>query len=154
MDRRAAEAEAEEQARDYDMRAVLREEKMKGKKLRGKRKRREEAREKAPGQDFQVDVLDERFAALVDGDHRFGVERTDAAFKDTEAMRALMAEQKKRRQNKRKKGKKSEAATTTGTAEARDGSSQGNADSSGATGAAALSALVNKLKHKGLQRGS
>lgn len=73
--------EDEEDRRDYDMHRLAREEKLKGKKLRGKRKRKEIAREKAPGQDFSVDVADERFAAVLEGDTRFGIDRTDASFK-------------------------------------------------------------------------
>lgn len=71
----------EEDKRDYDMHQLAREEKVKGKKLRGKRKRKEMAREKAPGQDFRVDVGDERFAAVLEGDTRFGIDRTDTSFK-------------------------------------------------------------------------
>lgn len=73
--------EEEEDRRDYDMHRLAREDKLKGKKLRGKRKRMEAAREKAPGQDFRVDVADERFAALLEGDTRFGIDRTDSNFK-------------------------------------------------------------------------
>lgn len=73
--------EDEEDRRDYDMHRLAREEKLKGKKLRGKRKRKEIAREKAPGQDFRVDVADERFAAVLEGDTRFGIDRTDSSFK-------------------------------------------------------------------------
>lgn len=73
--------EEEEDRRDYDMHRLAREDKLKGKKLRGKRKRKEAAREKAPGQDFRVDVADERFAALLEGDTRFGIDRTDSSFK-------------------------------------------------------------------------
>lgn len=35
----------------------------------------------APGQDFTVDVKDERFAAVLEGDTRFGIDRTDPSFK-------------------------------------------------------------------------
>lgn len=75
------EEEEEEDRRDYDMHRLAREEKLKGKKLRGKRKRKENEREKAPGQDFRVDVADERFAAVLEGDTRFGIDRTDSSFK-------------------------------------------------------------------------
>ncbi|KAG5180077.1 hypothetical protein JKP88DRAFT_349667 [Tribonema minus] len=61
----------EEDERNFDMRALMREEKVKGKKLRGKRKRKEEARDRAPGQGFNVDVKDDRFAAVLEGDSRF-----------------------------------------------------------------------------------
>lgn len=39
----------EEDKRDYDMHRLAREDRLKGKKLRGKRKRKEEAREKVRG---------------------------------------------------------------------------------------------------------
>ena len=63
------------------MNRLAREEKLRGKKLRGKRKRKEAQREKAPGQGFRVDVTDDRFAALLEGDTRFGIDRTDSSFK-------------------------------------------------------------------------
>lgn len=63
------------------MHRLAREEKLRGKKLRGKRKRKESEREKAPGQDFRLDVADERFAAVLEGDTRFGIDRTDSSFK-------------------------------------------------------------------------
>lgn len=63
------------------MHRLAREERLRGKKLRGKRKRKEREREKAPGQDFTVDVADERFAAVLEGDTRFGIDRTDSSFK-------------------------------------------------------------------------
>ena len=74
-------SQEEEDRRDYDMHRLAREEKLKGKKLRGKRKRKEIERERAPGQDFRVDVGDERFAAVLEGDTRFGIDRTDTHFK-------------------------------------------------------------------------
>ena len=40
-----------------------------------------QAREKAPGQDFAVDLQDDRFAAVLEGDSRYGIERTAAEFK-------------------------------------------------------------------------
>ena len=40
-----------------------------------------QARMQAPGQDFRVDVTGERFAAVLDGDTRFGIDRTDAGVK-------------------------------------------------------------------------
>jgi len=63
------------------MHRLAREERLRGKKLRGKRRRKEAERERAPGQDFRVDVADERFAALLEGDTRFGIDRTDSSFK-------------------------------------------------------------------------
>ncbi|CAM9519814.1 unnamed protein product, partial [Laminaria digitata] len=100
-----AEDEEEEDRRDYDMHRLAREEKLKGKKLRGKRKRKEGEREKAPGQDFQVDVGDERFAAVLEGDTRFGIDRTDTHFKDTEGMRQILDERVRRKDKRRPDGR-------------------------------------------------
>jgi hypothetical protein len=55
----------QERARDFDMRALARAEKMKGKKLKGKRRRKEAERAgAAPGAEFSVDTRDPRFAAV------------------------------------------------------------------------------------------
>jgi len=78
---------------------------MKGKKLRGKRKRKEERKGDAKGSDFQVDVADERFAAVLEGDSRFGIDRTDVAYKHTEGMQTILKEQKRRKKLKKKKKK-------------------------------------------------
>eukprot|EP00814_Leptocylindrus_danicus_P006457 CAMPEP_0116034256 /NCGR_PEP_ID=MMETSP0321-20121206/19492_1 /TAXON_ID=163516 /ORGANISM="Leptocylindrus danicus var. danicus, Strain B650" /LENGTH=793 /DNA_ID=CAMNT_0003510519 /DNA_START=12 /DNA_END=2389 /DNA_ORIENTATION=- len=96
----------EEAAKDFDIRGIMRIEKNKGKKLRGKRKRKEDVKAAdVSGTAFKVDVDDDRFKALMDGqDHRFGIDRTDPNFKETPAMRDILREQTKRRKkgNKRK----------------------------------------------------
>jgi len=61
----------------------------------------EEAEEDAAG--FALDVHDPRFAAVVEGDERFGIDRTDKHFKESEGMRALLAEQRKRKLQKLEK---------------------------------------------------
>lgn len=50
---------------------------------------------------FQVDLSDNRFAALVNGDSNFGIDVTSAEYKnrDTEAMKLLLAQQRKRDNN-------------------------------------------------------
>ncbi|CAN0462786.1 unnamed protein product, partial [Discosporangium mesarthrocarpum] len=53
-----------------------------------------------PGQDFEVDVKDDRFAALLEGNTRFGIDRTDASFKDTEGMRQILKERQQRQEAK------------------------------------------------------
>ena len=94
----------EEAARDFDMRGIQRIEKNKDKKLRGPRKRKEEKLASGvAGQDFAVDVKDDRFAAVLEGDANFGIDRTAPEFKETQAMRDILEEQKKRRKKKRKK---------------------------------------------------
>lgn len=68
------------------------------------KKQAEEAEEEAAG--FAIDVQDPRFAAVVEGDERFGIDRTDKHFKETDGMRALLAEQRKRKQQKLEKLRK------------------------------------------------
>jgi hypothetical protein len=122
--------EGEESARDYDMVALEREEKMKGKKLRGRRKRKEEMREPAAGRGFEVDVQDTRFAAVITGeDGRFGIDRTAPEFKETEGMRKILETQRKIRKE------------STGTVLAGEGG-----------GHEALSSLVHRLKAKSKKR--
>lgn len=90
---------------DYDMRALQRVEKNKDKKLKGKRKKKEEkAIESAVGDTFQVDTKDDRFRAVLDGsDARFGIDRTDPNFKDTTGMQTIMSEQMRRRKEKKRR---------------------------------------------------
>ncbi len=122
------------------MRDLVRIEKNKSKKLRGSRKRKEDdIAANASGLDFKLDTKDSRFAAVLDGtDDRFGIDRTDPQFKETAAMRELLAEQTKRR--KSKKRRKTQKSTDV------------NADSmnngTGSGGALALSSLVKSLKSK------
>ena len=87
--------------RDYDMREIQRSERMKGKKLTGARKRKEKLRKERVGDvsggDFGLDLQDDRFAPLLEGDQRFGVDPTSKEFKDTEGMRDILREQRRRR---------------------------------------------------------
>ena len=84
----------------------MRIEKNKDKKLRGKRKRKEEAlAADVSGSQFKMDLHDDRFNALLDGkDDRFGIDRTDPNFKETQGMRELLKEQTKRRKKRSKNG--------------------------------------------------
>lgn len=137
--------DAEDEARDYDMRGLARIEKNKDKKLRGLRKRKEkEFATNVSGVDFKVDIKDDRFKAVLDGtDDRFGIDRTDPNFKETTAMKEILAEQTRRRKTKRLKPNTS------------DDDKKGkipdvNAESSEIpnSGAHALSSLVSRLKAK------
>ncbi|KAL3925163.1 MAG: hypothetical protein SGILL_000588 [Bacillariaceae sp.] len=133
----------EDQARDYDIRGIQRMEKNKGKKLKGSRKRKEaKIAADVSGTDFQVNVHDTRFNAVLDGsDGRFGIDKTDPNFKDTSAMRKILSEQTKRRKKKRKK------STTSDSAEAVV--PDVNSELAGKTsGASALSSLVQRLKSR------
>jgi hypothetical protein len=89
--------------RDFDMRGLERIEKNKEKKLHGARKRKEDKlAANVTGSVFKVDTTDERFGAVLEGtDDRFGIDRTDPSFRETPAMREILAEQN-RRKRKRK----------------------------------------------------
>ena len=129
----------EEQERDYDIRGIQRMEKNKGKKLKGGRKRKEDKiAADVSGTGFKVDVHDNRFSAVLDGsDGRFGIDKTDPNYKDTSAMRDILAEQTRRRKKKRQKTQKDDVAPNV------------NAESQATTsGANALSFLVKRLKSK------
>ena len=134
----------DDEHKDYNMKDLERLEKNKGKKLTGSRKRKEENRAKnTVGTDFKVDIEDDRFKAVLDGqDGRFGIDRTDPNFKETPAMRDILAEQSRRRQTKRQK--KSEKNS----AQKDDSADDAIASAKASGGAAALSALVKSLKSK------
>lgn len=129
----------EEEARDFHMRDLIRIEKNKSKKLKGSRKRKEqEIASNLSGSEFKIDTRDSRFAAVLEGDDdRFGIDRTNPNYKETPAMREILAEQTKRRkENDRKKRKKNAIPDV-------------NADDIGkSSGALALSSLVKSLKSK------
>jgi hypothetical protein len=131
----------EEATKDYNMRGIIRMDKNKGKKLKGARKRKEAAlASNTSGGDFSIDVMDTRFAAVLQGsDDRFGIDRTDSSYKDTEAMRKILSEQTKQRRATRKKPKLSHVV---GDANAESISTNSS------SGAAALSSLVRSLKSK------
>ena len=114
-------------------------EKNKSKKLKGARKRKEAALEASlVGTGFKVDVDDSRFKAVLDGtDDRFGIDRTDPQYKETPAMREIMAEQTRRRKKRK---------TKIANAVAPDVSANDLGDAS--AGASALSSLVSRLKQK------
>ncbi len=117
----------------------MRIEKNKSKRLRGSRKRREdEMTANTSGLDFEVDTSDDRFAAVLEGhDERFGIDRTDPQYKETPAMRKILAEQTKRRKAKSRKRQKKDVIA--------DVSAENTGQSSGAM---ALSSLVKSLKSK------
>jgi len=96
-----------ENDKDYDMRGLARLERDSAKRLRGKRKRRHDSlAANVSGQDFRIDAADGRFAALLDGDDdgRFGIDRTNPAYRETVAMRELLEERARRRRRKGKGG--------------------------------------------------
>jgi hypothetical protein len=78
----------------------------KGKRKKGKKgKEADEGAGAGAGDGFHVDTADARFAALY-RDARYAVDPTDARYKDTAAMRALMAERAKGRGRGKEAGAK------------------------------------------------
>ena len=133
----------EENARDYDMRTLQRLEKYKDKKLRGSRKRKEDERAAgATGVDFELDVRDERFKAVLEGDDdRFGIDRTNPSYKETPTMKLILKEQARRRKSKKQRQESSERTVVPNVSADKLSVQKG-------TGAAALSALINRIKAK------
>jgi hypothetical protein len=135
--------EDQEDTRDYDMHDLVKLDKLKGKNLKGARKRKTDILSaNLRGGDFKINTKDNRFAAVLQGtDDRFGIDRTDPSFRDTDAMREILAEQTKRRKARKRAKKGHEHVTPDVNAEM--------AESSGVVGgAAALSSLVKSLKKK------
>lgn len=130
------------------MRGLTKLERQSTKKLRGKRRRQHEALlSNVSGQGFKVDTSDDRFAALLDGDDRYGIDRTDPSYRETGAMRELLEEQTRRRSKNRRKGNKG------GEKKAGGNKGGGSKDAKGAGGenvsaSAELSSLVMSLKRK------
>ena len=151
-------------ARNYDMRAIERHEKLAGKKLKGARARKEAKRAAAAsGLDgsqasFEVNVADPRFAALLDGsDERFGLDPTSANFKATKGMDAVLKEQRRRRQAASEhRGKTAaDAGATQGNGQSSNSSNGKSSEAGGsgdasASGSGDLSSLVNSLKRRAL----
>ena len=140
----------EEDAKDFDMRGLEKLERHANKKLRGKRKRQlENLAANVSGQGFQVDTKDDRFSALLEGtDDRFGIDRTNPAFKETTAMKSLLEEQAKRR--KKNRGKSKEKASDKSKSQQSDGKGGNKNDSwvESSSGAMELSSLVKSLQTK------
>eukprot|EP00596_Hydrurales_sp_CCMP1899_P000318 CAMPEP_0119044192 /NCGR_PEP_ID=MMETSP1177-20130426/29368_1 /TAXON_ID=2985 /ORGANISM="Ochromonas sp, Strain CCMP1899" /LENGTH=927 /DNA_ID=CAMNT_0007013849 /DNA_START=125 /DNA_END=2905 /DNA_ORIENTATION=+ len=89
---------------DYDMRAIHKAEKDALKGAKGKRKSRNrkpkdgEEVDVVAGGDFELDLTDNRFASLLGGDSKFGIDRTNSEFKETKAMKQILGEQRNRRE--------------------------------------------------------
>lgn len=130
----------EEDEKDYDMRGIHRIQKNKDKKLRGSREGKEtKLAANVSGRDFKIDTKDTRFAAVLAGaDDRFGIDRTDPNFKETDAMKEILVEQTKRRKAKKRKAAKELIAPDVTAVDGVEAS----------RGAAALSSLVMNLKAK------
>lgn len=91
----------EEDDEGYDVRKLEKVERLKNKKLRGKRKRQRDALNEEMKQDgFNFDAADSRFGAVLDGAN-FAIDPAAPDFKRTTAMTQLLNEQSKRRTKKR-----------------------------------------------------
>ena len=135
------------------MRGLEKLERHANKKLRGKRKRQlENLAANVSGQGFQVDTKDDRFSALLEGnDDRFGIDRTNPAFKETTAMKTLLEEQAKRRKkNRGKSSSKEKASDKKSKNQPSDGKGENKSDSwvESSSGAMELSSLVKSLQKK------
>lgn len=131
------------------MRGLEKLERHANKKLRGKRKRRMESlAANVSGQDFQVDTKDDRFSAMLEGtDDRFGIDRTNPAFKETAAMKSFLEEQVKRREKIRGKSKVDISEMSRHLS---DGKNRNKTDAwvESSRGAIELSSLVKSLQTK------
>jgi len=136
----------EEIAKDFDMRGIRRIEKNKDKKSHGSRKRKEDKlASNVSGKEFAMDLKDNRFAAVLDGDDgKFRIDRTDPQCKETPAMKEILDEQKARRKKKRKKNASDQKKQPASTVTAPPNVTEKNLTSS--AGSKAFSSLVQSLK--------
>ena len=111
------------------------------KRLKGKRKRQYETlHAQVTGQEFQLDTSDGRFAALLDGeDDRYGIDRTNPAYRETGGMATLLREQSERRRKKQEKCKEGSVD---------DKLAAGGSWVEQSAGAMELSSLVKSLQSK------
>jgi len=84
----------------FDMKAVLKAEKSKGKRRNRVRVKKGEVQDFELQEDFSIDVKDERFKALHE-DHTFAIDPSNPHFKKTKGMSALLEERAKRQREKR-----------------------------------------------------
>ncbi|KAF0300396.1 ESF1 [Amphibalanus amphitrite] len=86
----------EDNRRHFDFKQIVKDETATaaGKKKKWKKKRKP-AEEKAPADDFQVDVADPRFTKMFES-AEFNVDPSDARFKPTEGMKRLVGEKQRR----------------------------------------------------------
>ena len=138
------------------MRGLTKLERHANKKLKGKRKRQlETLASNVSGQDFHIDTTDDRFSALLDGgDDRFGIDRTNPAYKETGAMKELLQEQSKRRNKKRNSKEIDVKSNSTKKIDGITEHRNENSWKESSSGAMALSSLVQSLQQKVSSKGS
>lgn len=100
----------------HDLRQLAKEEKRRAKKMKKKNGKRSQAEEeegeepqedvkglrgagkKAAAEEFKVDLQDDRFKSLFDGNAKFGIDMTSTEYKETAGVKQILSEQRKRRQ--------------------------------------------------------
>ncbi|RPD82468.1 hypothetical protein L226DRAFT_556272 [Lentinus tigrinus ALCF2SS1-7] len=98
------------EVKHFDMKAVLRAEKKKGKNKKGKKGNHGvDEGENEVQEDFSIDVKDDRFKAVLE-DHTFAIDPSNPHFKKTKSMAALLNERSRRQQEKASKNR--ETTTT------------------------------------------
>ncbi|TFK94459.1 hypothetical protein K466DRAFT_536116 [Polyporus arcularius HHB13444] len=98
------------EVKHFDMKAVLRAEKKKGRKKKGKKgKKGADDGENEIQEDFSIDVKDDRFKAVLE-DHTFAIDPSNPHFKKTKSMAALLDERSRRQQEKASKNRDSTVA--------------------------------------------
>ncbi|KAF5355710.1 hypothetical protein D9756_003720 [Leucocoprinus leucothites] len=88
-----------EEPKHFDMKAVLRAEKRKGKRNK-KNQKNKNAGEQELQEDFTINVSDDRFKALHE-DHQFAIDPTNPQFKETKGMKAFLEERQRRQKGER-----------------------------------------------------
>ncbi|TDL28603.1 hypothetical protein BD410DRAFT_760012 [Rickenella mellea] len=86
------------EAKHFDMKAILKAEKMHGKR-KGKKKRQADNQDAEIQEDFSINVKDDRFSAL-HNDHVFAIDPSNPQFKKTKGMTALLEERTKRQKER------------------------------------------------------
>ncbi|KAJ3538086.1 hypothetical protein NM688_g6570 [Phlebia brevispora] len=96
----------------FDMKAVVKAEKMKGKKPKHRKAKKNDEDANELQEDFSIDVKDERFRAVLD-DHSFAIDPSNPHFKKTKSMSAILEERSKRRTEAYTKGEASTSSRVT-----------------------------------------
>ncbi|KDQ63530.1 hypothetical protein JAAARDRAFT_381668 [Jaapia argillacea MUCL 33604] len=92
------------EVKHFDMKAVIKAEKSKGNRKKGKKKGVVNVEESELQEDFKLDVKDDRFTALHE-DHTFAIDPSNPHFKKTKGMSALLEERSKRRKGQHDDGR-------------------------------------------------
>ncbi|THH34041.1 hypothetical protein EUX98_g147 [Antrodiella citrinella] len=103
----AASENPDKEPNHFNMKDIIKSEKLKGKKRKQKKGKRAEQAENETQDDFQINVEDDRFKIMHE-DHTFAIDPSNPRFKKTKSMSALLEERSKRHQ----KGEPREAVTS------------------------------------------